>query len=104
MGVAAPRAPVSGWGPKPPQKFCHGFSFLGNCYLKKVSQKKKGKPRPLNSVINKITKKTVQQWCISVVHIRHTLHPARVDNIQYICYKYKDNLHSDHPALETENV
>ena len=34
MGETAPRAPVGGWGPQPPQKFGHamGSSLLGNRY------------------------------------------------------------------------
>ena len=29
MGLAALRAPVDSWGPRPPQKFGHGFLFAG---------------------------------------------------------------------------
>ena len=29
MGIAAPRAPVGGWGPRPSEKFSHG----SQCYI-----------------------------------------------------------------------
>ena len=33
MGMAAPRAPVGGWGLKPTQKFITGLSLVVHCYL-----------------------------------------------------------------------
>ena len=33
MGVAATRAPVDNWGPRPPQKLDMGTRLLGNCYF-----------------------------------------------------------------------
>ena len=40
MGVAAPRAPIGGWGPGPPQKFGQLLS------RNQVSQKNQGEPPP----------------------------------------------------------
>ena len=36
MGVAAPRAPVGGWGPGPPQKFRHRSLFVGRLLSRKI--------------------------------------------------------------------
>ena len=43
MGVGAPRAPVGGWGPRPPKSFSMGFNLLDNCYLENQA----GDPTPL---------------------------------------------------------
>ena len=45
MGVAAPRAPIGGWGPGPPQKFGHRSLFVGQLLSRnQVSQKNQGEP------------------------------------------------------------
>ena len=40
MGVVARQAPVGVWGPRILQKFGHGHSLLGNCYLENKFHKK----------------------------------------------------------------
>ena len=38
MGVAAPQAPVDGWGPRPLKSLVISPSLLGNCYHKKQGE------------------------------------------------------------------
>ena len=40
IGVAAPRAPVGGWGPRSLKSLVMGTSLLGNCYLENKFRKK----------------------------------------------------------------
>ena len=55
MVMAAPRAPVGGWVPRPPQKVGHGFQFVEQLLSRKqVSQKGQVEPNlsPLRGVSN----------------------------------------------------
>ena len=53
MGVAVPRALISGWGPGRPQKFGHGPLFVGQLLSRKqVSQKIQAAPPPPPSNVN----------------------------------------------------
>ena len=67
MGVAATRGPVGGWGPQPPQKFCHGSLLTGQLTSRKqVSQITKGDP-PITLSKGFINLRSIGHYLKSVV-------------------------------------